>query len=142
MNPFCEVESMDESVETALAALAAGWASVDEISIAVAAQRAQRPLFGQLLLKHRKLTVHQVFEILAEEATSDKLFGQIAVEKGFITQREVGEMLYLQMTSCLPLWQVLVMRGTLTPAQAESIQATTRARIRRPLEEGLVACSA
>lgn len=140
MNSFCEVEPMDELVETALAALAAGWASVGEISDAVAAQRAQRPLIGQLLLKQRRLSVHQVFEVLADEATSDKLFGQIAVEKGMITQQEVGEMLYLQMSYCLPLWQVLVMRGVLTPAQAESIRVTTRNRIRQPLEETMVAC--
>jgi phospholipase C len=140
MNPFCEIEPMDEAVETALAALAAGWATVDEISDAVAAQRAQRPLFGQLLLKRRKLNVHQVFEILAEEATSDKLFGQIAVEKGFITQQDVGETLYQQMGSCLPLWQVLVMRGVLTAAQAESIRTSARTRIRKPLEETMVAC--
>lgn len=49
---------MGEPVETVLAAITAGWATPQEVADAVAARRAQRPLIGQLLLKHRKLTVH------------------------------------------------------------------------------------
>jgi len=135
-------EPRDEPVETAIAALSTGWASLEEIANAVVARRAHRPTIGQLLLKHRKLKVQQVFAVLAEEASSSKLFGEIAVEMGFVTAADVGEMLYLQTTMCPPLWQVLVSSGVITTMQAESIQATTRARLRQPMEAKLVAWDA
>lgn len=130
---------MDEPVETAIAAISAGWATPQEVAVAVEARRTQRPMIGQLLLKHRKLSVHQVFEVLAEEANSTQLFGQIAVEKGFTTEAIVGEMVYLQHFMSLPLWQVLVLRGVITAAQAETIRASTKARMRQPLEAEMVA---
>ena len=140
MKVFSNDEASDEPVETAIAALSAGWASLEEISDAVAARRSQRPMIGELLMKRRKLTVQQVFAVLAEEATSSKLFGQIAVEMGFVTASDVGEMLYQQTLMCPPLWQVLVSRGVITSSQAESIRATTRDRLRQPLEATLVGC--
>ena len=123
-------EVSDEPVETAMAALSAGWASLEEVADAVAARRTQHPLIGELLLKGRKITVQQVFAVLAEKATSNKLFGQIAVDMGFITVSEVGEVLYQQALLCPPLWQVLESRGVITSLQAESIQAITRADLR------------
>jgi hypothetical protein len=135
-------EASDEPVETAIAALSAGWASLEEIADAVAARRGERPMIGQLMLKRGKLTVQQMFAVLAEEATSDKLFGQIAVEKGFISASGISTLLELQATMCPPLWQMLVSRGVIATSQAESIRATTRDRLRQSLEATLVGCEA
>ncbi|MCC7475106.1 MAG: hypothetical protein IT425_06895 [Pirellulales bacterium] len=142
MNHHPEIESSDEPIETSLAVLARGWATTDEISNAMTLRRSQRPLIGQLLLKHRKLTVHEVFEVLSEEAISERLFGQIAVDRGFLTAKDVGEMLYLQQCMCLPLWQVLLMQGSLTPAQADEVRQLTRDRLRKPLREEVTKCMA
>jgi hypothetical protein len=134
--------SSDEPVETALAVLSAGWATNEEIVEAVAARRTLRPTIGQLLLIHHKLNVHQVFQILGEQATSSKLFGQIAIDMGFIKESDVNEILQLQSSLCPPLWQVLESRGVITPAQAESIQSMTRSRLRQPSDESLETCEA
>src|SRR5262245_34168626 len=132
--------SSDEPVETALAVLSAGWASIEEIVEAVAARRTLRPTIGQLLLIHHKLNVHQVFQVLGEQATSSKLFGQIAIDMGFIKEPDVNEILQVQSSLCPPLWQVLESRGVITPAQAESIQSMTRSRLRQPSDEALETC--
>lgn len=142
MNSLPHNEHVDEPVETAIVALRAGWASVSDIADAVEARRVERPLIGQLLLKHRKITVHQIFDVLAEEATNNKLFGQIAVEKGYVTPADVDQILYIQQCSCPPLWQQLVSRGVITTAQAESIRTATRKRLRRPFEATPVPCEA
>lgn len=142
MNSLPHNEHVDEPVETAIVALRAGWASVSDIADAVEARRAERPLIGQLLLKHRKITVHQIFDVLAEEATNNKLFGQIAVDKGYITPADVDQILYIQQCSCPPLWQQLVSRGVITTAQAESIRTAIRTRLRRPLGATPVPCEA
>ena len=142
MNTTRHSVSSDEPVETALAVLSAGWATIDEITDAVTARRAQRPTIGQLLLTNHKLTVHQVFKILGEQATNSKLFGEIAIELGFIKESDVNEMLQLQSWMCPPLWQVLASCGVLTPSQAESIQQTGRSRQRQPSEEALATCEA
>lgn len=139
MNSTTQVQTMDEPVETAIAAISAGWATPQEIADAAEYRRTQRPLIGQLLLKNRKLNAHQVFEVLGEAATSDKPFGKIAIEKGFTTEAIVEEVVFKQYCMSPPLWKVLVDRGVITPAQADSIQASTRARLRKPLEAGLVA---
>lgn len=132
----------DESLETALAVLSAGWASLDDLVDAAAARRAQRPTIGQLLLTHRKLTVRQVFAVLAEQATSGKLFGEIAVDMGLITQADVHQALQLQASLCPTLLQVLVSRDVLTPQQAESIRTNAQARLRQPADEALEKCEA
>ena len=134
--------SSDEPVETTLAVLSAGWATIEEIYETVAARRTLRPTIGQLLLIHHKLNVHQVFQILGEQATSAKLFGQIAIEMGFIKEADVNEILHLQTSLCPPLWQVLESRGVITPAQAESIQKSTRSRLRQPSDDALETCQA
>lgn len=139
MNSMPQVQALDEPVETAIAAISAGWATPEEIADAVEARRAERPLIGQLMLKLRKLSVHQVFEVLAEESDSNKLFGQITIEKGFSTEADIDEMLALQHSMSLPLWLVLVNRNVITPAQAESIQTAMRERLRKPLEAYMVA---
>jgi hypothetical protein len=142
MNDKRPSASSDEPVETALAVLSARWATIEEITDAVAARRSVRPTIGQLLLLQHKLNVHQVFQILGEQATSAKLFGQIAIEMGFIKEADVNEILQLQSSLCPPLWQVLESRGVLTHVQAESIQKTTRSRLRQPSDEALETCEA
>jgi hypothetical protein len=125
----------DEPVETALAVLSAGWASLEDLVDSVAARRNQRPTIGQLLLISHKLNVHQVFHILEEQATTSKLLGEIAVETGFVTEADVNEVLQQQVSLCPPLLQVLVSRDVLTPDQAESIRQATQARLRQSSEE-------
>jgi hypothetical protein len=142
MSPKRSLASCDEPVETALAVLSAGLATVDEIAEAVAVRRTKRPTIGELLLVNHKLTVRQVFQILSEQATSSKLFGQIAVEMGFISPAEVDEQLLHQSSMCPPLWQVLVDRGVITPEQATSIQDGVRSRLRQPADEALAKCEA
>jgi hypothetical protein len=138
MNAYVNDDPRDEPVETALAVLSAGWASLEQIADAVAARRTQRPLIGQLMLTHRMMTVHQVFAVLAEEATSHMLFGQLANEMGFVSAENVDKVLFHQTTMCPPLRQVLLSRGVVTPAQAESIQATTRDRMQQASDTHLV----
>jgi len=142
MNTTRQSVSSDEPIETALAVLSAGWATIDEITDAVTARRAQRPTIGQLLLTNHKLTVHQVFKVLGEQATNSKLFGEIAIELGFIKHADVNEMLQLQSSMCPPLWQVLLSCGVLEPSQAESIQQVGRSRQRQPSEEALATSEA
>jgi len=140
MNDKRSFTSSDEAVETALAVLSAGWASLEDITEAVAERRNRRPTIGQLLLVHHKLTVHQVFQILAEQATSAKPFGEIAIDMGFISDVDVSAIIQLQTCLCPPLWQVLLSSNVVTSAQAESVQKTTRSRLRQPVEETLADC--
>ncbi len=142
MKVYSNDEPRDEPAETAIAALSAGYASLEEIANAVAARRAQRPMIGQLMLKHRMMTVKQVFAVLAENATSGKLFGRIANEMGFVSAADIGKMLELQANMCPPLWQMLESSGVTTPAQTESIRAMTGERLRQPLEATSVGCEA
>lgn len=137
-----QIESLDEPLETAIQVLGSGWATVADVADAADARRAERPLIGQLLLKHHKMTVHQIFDVLAEEATNTKFFGEIATDKGYVTQADISQMLHIQQCSCPPLWQQLVSRGVITHVQAEAIRGATRKRLRHPLGSTPIACEA
>jgi hypothetical protein len=113
--------SVEEPLQTALAVLTSGIASLEAVADAVTTRRDQRPAIGQLLLSHRKLTMRQVFEILKKQATCSKRFGEIAVEMGYVTNDEITEMLQLQAMLCPSLLDVLLSRNLITPEQAESI---------------------
>ena len=130
----------DEAVETTIAVLEAGWASRSEIADAVAARRALRPPIGELLLKRRKLTMRQVFQILEEQATSGKLFGRIAIEMGFATETDINEILQLQNSLSPSLLQMLLSREILTPEQAKSVEARIHARLRQHADTALSSC--
>ena len=120
----------DESAETALAALAEGMATVDELQAAINARRQSRPAIGQLALQQRKLKVAQVFEILQKQAGTNRLFGETAVELGFLEPDDVHELLQLQASRTPPLSDVLERLGVLTPEQAEMLRAQVRSRLR------------
>jgi hypothetical protein len=132
----------DEPVETALAVLASGWATLEAISEALVARRARRPTIGELLLKEGKLNVSQVFRILEEQATSSKLFGQIAIEMGYLSESDLQEMLDHQSWLCPPLWEVLESHGAITSTQSDVIQEKVRSRLRQSAEEMPLACEA
>jgi hypothetical protein len=130
----------DEPIETALAVLHAGWASLEEVADAVSERRSQRPAIGRLLLSHRKLTMRQVFEVLKEQASSPKRFGEIAVEKGFVTESDISEMLWLQSLLCPTLLDVLISRKVVTAEQAEWVFSSTQTRTRHTKNERLAEC--
>ena len=55
-----------------------------------------RPPIGQLALKERQLSLHEVFEILGQQATDPKPFGRIAVEMGLLDEASLGTLLLHQ----------------------------------------------
>jgi len=77
----------EEPLEFAITALAVGLVSFEEVQAAAVARRQARPLIGELAIKHRRLTIHQVFQILGEQATTGEPFGEAAVRMGPGCQR-------------------------------------------------------
>ena len=127
----CKPIAWEEAVETALAALDAGWATLDELIAALADRRRARPEIGKLALSARKLTMKQVFQILEQQAIDGKLFGEIAVDKGFLTEIDVEQLLAAQATLCPTLSEILVANKTISSEQASTLRNRLRERLRQ-----------
>jgi hypothetical protein len=112
-------------------------------------QMSQRPLFGALAIELRRLSLHQVFEILGVQAESSKQFGRVAVDLLYLTEAEVMELLGRQSDRCQPIDRIVVELGVLDQPtvdrelrsfrrimsqepQEAGISTTTRARRRKP----------
>ena len=74
----------------------AGIVSAEQFVDALDLQQRSRPVFGRLALETRKLTVHQVAEVLQRQCDVDKPFGETAVDLGFLTRRQVTYLLKTQ----------------------------------------------
>jgi len=125
---------VDEALETALAALAEGMATVDELRRAAYARRQARPVIGKLALTERKLRMPEVFRILGQQAITGEMFGDLAVRMGLLDEAGLNDLLRLQATLTPALSDVLVTQGILTSAQAEALRNNVRQRLRSPPE--------
>ena len=112
----------DEPLDTALASLANGWATVAQLQEAVQWCRSRRPKVGELAVRRGCLTVAQVFRVLEHQAESGGLFGSIAVELGFLSESDVIHLLQLQSALAPALAEGLLATGTLTTEQAATLQ--------------------
>ena len=84
------------ALQTALAVLEAGWATIDEVRHANEWRHAQRPELGKLAMTRGKLSMAQVFAILGDQALAGRLFGETAVEMGLLNNSDVYELLLIQ----------------------------------------------
>jgi hypothetical protein len=130
-------EYWDEPLETALAAIAQGMATAEELQAAAVARRQSRPAIGRLAITQRKLTMAQAFRILGQQAVTGELFGDIAVQMGFLDEAELHGLLQRQATLTPALSDVLVTQGVLTPEEAEALRGQIREHLRGQPEPSL-----
>src|SRR4051812_44381988 len=104
----------EEPLEFAITALALGFVTVEDLRAAAVARRQARPLVGQLAVKNRQLSIHQVFQILGEQATTGEPFGEVAVRMGLMDAKGLNELLVLQAGRTPQLSEVLVDQSVLT----------------------------
>ena len=120
----------DEPLNTALAALAQGVATVEQLEAAAESRRQERPAIGELALAERKLNMAQVMQILGEQAITGELFGKIAVRLNHLSTADVNALLHLQATLTPDLSDILVSQGVLTADQAEALRNDVRGQLR------------
>jgi hypothetical protein len=121
----------EEPLEFAITALAVGMVSVEEVQAAAVARRQARPLIGELAIKHRQLTIHQVFQILGEQATTGEPFGEAAVRMRLLDAKGLNELLGLQTSVTPQLSEVLVEQGVLTPDDVADLRRQVRERMQK-----------
>lgn len=108
----------DEVLETCLVALDLGLATSEQVRFANTWRLANRPQIGKLALKRGKLTISQVFDVLARQADNGELFGKIAIEMGYLTNEALFELLESQSELTLTLAEALVATNVVRPEQA------------------------
>jgi hypothetical protein len=121
----------EEPLEFAITALAVGLVSVEEVQAAAVARRQARPLIGELAIKHRRLTIHQVFQILGEQATTGEPFGEAAVRMGLLDAKGLNELLGLQTSVTPQLSEVLTQQGVLTLDDVADLRRQMRERMQK-----------
>ena len=94
-------------------------------------QQSQRPLFGALAIELRRLSIHQVFEILSVQAESSKPFGRVAVDLLYLTEAEVMELLGRQSDRCQPFAKLVVELGILDQMTVDRELQTYRKQMSR-----------
>ncbi len=97
-----------------------GLATPDDIVRALDRQRELQPPLGTIALRHRYLTVKQVFETLNAQAQTGRRFGDIAVERAFLTTDQLQELLIIQALERPKLGQLLVEMGVFDEATMQS----------------------
>lgn len=70
--------------------------------------QSSRPQIGQLALKLGKMTMRQVFTVLAEQSECNRFFGKLAVEMGYITKEDIALLLLMQADRAISLPQALL----------------------------------
>lgn len=88
-----------------------GLATPDDIVRALDRQRELQAPLGTTALRHRYLTMKQVFATLNRQAETGRRFGDIAVELGFLTRDQLQELLIMQALDRPKLGQLLVEMG-------------------------------
>jgi hypothetical protein len=92
-----------------------GLITADEFVDATERQAESRPTLGELALRNRKLSMQQVFAVLAAQVDSPKPFGRLAVEMGFLSDAERLSLLGKQVDLCPAFADVLVDQHVLDP---------------------------
>ncbi len=123
-------EHWEEPLEIALAVLASGLATVEDLQAAACARRQARPVIGQLAMKTRRLSIAQVFRILGEQAITGERFGEAALRLGDLDTKQLYELLRLQADLTPPLSEVLVGQGVLTEQDAKALKYQVAERLR------------
>ena len=54
------------------------------------------PRIGEILIQHKKITVHQLADALEEQKSNKIPIGRILISKGYISENELVELLSLQ----------------------------------------------
>jgi hypothetical protein len=121
----------EEPLEFAITALSLGMATVDDLQTAAVARRQARPLIGELAIKYRRLSIHQVFQILGEQATTGEPFGEAAVRLGLLDAAGLNELLGMQTNVTPQLSEVLVDQRVLTPDEVSNLHRQVRERMQR-----------
>jgi hypothetical protein len=121
----------EEPLEFAITALVLGMVTVDEVQAATVARRQARPLIGELAIKNRRLSIHEVFQILGEQATTGEPFGEAAVRMGLLDAKGLNELLGLQTSVTPQLSEVLVEQGVLTRDDVADLRRQVRERMQK-----------
>lgn len=96
---------------------------------AIELQVRQRPLLGALAIELGKLSMHDVFEILGDQADSQLPFGKIAVQKQLMSREDLAEIILLQLERTKPLVDILVDMGVMNQGTADEELARFRSII-------------
>lgn len=75
---------------------------------------------GRLAMETGRLSMKQVFEILAVQSETDEFFGQIAMRLGYLTESQLSELLATQVSREKPIGEALVELGAITRPQMEA----------------------
>lgn len=119
-----------------------GLISADQFVDALERGFAQRPPLGEVAMRLGKLTMRQVFSVLAEQSDRHQPFGRIAVELGFLSEGDLGELLLKQADSTPDVVDMLVMTGVLDRDSAmTALEDFHRISSGRPLRDAAVAIS-
>ena len=100
-----------------------GIVTVDQMLIAAKRQQLSRVPIGRLAIEHGKMSMAQVFDVLAEQADNPKSFGQLAIEMDFLTEEKLGHLLLIQSNMEQSLSEILVEMGC---ASREQIDVESR----------------
>ena len=123
--------SWDEPLETTLALLAAGEATLTQLQAAAETRRRKRPVIGKLALKQGMMSMAQVFRVLEQQAFTGELFGEVAVQLGYLNEVDLFKLLQLQAALAPALSEVLVSQGAITSAQRDELQIQVSERLRK-----------
>ena len=88
-----------------------GVISSEQLVDAVDRQLNSRPPIGALAIETRRLSMHDVFEILRAQATSHEKFGQLAVELGHLRKNDIADLLAMQSERTRPIHELLLESG-------------------------------
>lgn len=96
-----------------------GIVTADDFVRALEMQIELRQPIGRICLEQKRLTMNQLFLVLAE-GTGQKLpFGEIAIQLGFLTREDLAEMLLVQSERTPTLSECLVQAGALDGEELE-----------------------
>lgn len=116
----------DEPLNTAFRLLSKKLATPRQIQAAVEFCRANRPKIGALALVEGKLKVHEVFQILREQASTNEVFGEIAVRLGYLDRSTLRELLWLQVERSPKLEDVLTQQGVISNRERSELPQPDR----------------
>ena len=93
----------------------------DDFVEAVERQLDSRPRIGALALESRRLSMQQVFQVLAAQARSNTPFGRLAVELGMLRESDITDLLAMQAERTRPLSEVLLEMGSIDQATLDRL---------------------
>ncbi len=101
-----------------------GYATEEQVEIALGLNRATRNVLGRTLLEKNYIDFEQFKALVAyQEANPEKRIGDCAVEMGYVTHAQVNEAMAIQSEQKTFLGDMMVELGFITPEQRDEILA-------------------